>query len=135
LLIFFAACRQEDIEQASQGLYSANSHALGYQNVDVIITELERGTDTSLVEIKFNSGSSVASSVFIACSFAELAKLRGYRYSIDIKNFGGSGRYLVGFLSSPTSTAINSLGIEFANSKVSEITDNEIFSPICQRGN
>lgn len=132
LFVALAACDKTST-QAENQLFTANARAQGSQNVDVIVTEVERNERTSIVDVQFNYGPSVASSVFIACSFAKLAKLRGYRYTAQVENFGEEGRYLIGFIPSPSKEAIAALGAEFEKYDVSQVIDNEMFEPICQR--
>lgn len=132
LLFALAACGKTPSQTENQ-LFTANARAQGSPNVDVIVTEIERKERTSIVDVQFNYGPSVASSVFIACSFAKLAKLRGYRYTVQVEDFGKEGRYLVGFIPSPSKEAIAALGEEFEKHDLSQAVDNEIFEPICQR--
>lgn len=133
LLFFaFAACGKTPTQTENQ-LFTANARAQGIPNVDVIVTEVERKERTSIVDVQFNYGPSVASSVFIACSFAKLAKLRGYRYTVQVEDFGKEGRYLIGFIPSPSKEAITTLGSEFKKHDLSQAIDNEMFEPICQR--
>jgi hypothetical protein len=132
LFVAFAACDKTPTQVENQ-LFTANARSQGSQNVDVIITEVERKEKTSIVDVQFNYGPSVASSVFIACSFAKLANLRGYRYTAQVENFGKKGRYLIGFIPSLSEEAIAALGTEFAKYDISQVLDNEIFEPVCQR--
>jgi hypothetical protein len=131
LLLALAACGKTPSQNENQ-LFTANARAEGSPNVDVIVTEIERKGRTSIVDVQFNYGPSVASSVFIACSFAKLAKVRGYRYTVQVEDFGKEGRYLVGFIPSPSKEAITALGAEFKKHDSSQAVDNEIFEPICQ---
>lgn len=133
-LLFFAlaACGKTPTQTENQ-LFTANARAQGSPNVDVIVTEVERKEGTSIVDVQVNYGPSVASSVFIACSFAKLAKLRGYRYTVQLENFGKEGRYLIGFIPSPSKEAITALGAEFKKHDLSQAIDNAMFEPICQR--
>ncbi len=132
LFAALAACDKTPT-QAENQLFTANARAQGSQNVDVIVTEVERKERTSIVDVQFNSGPSVASSVFIACSFARLAKLRGYRYTVQVENLGKEGRYLIGFIPLVSKEAVTALGVEFAKHDVSQVLDNEVFEPICQK--
>ena len=84
-------------------------------------------------EAHFNYGPSVASSVFIACSFAKLARLRGYRYTVDVRDYGKPGRYLVGFIPAPSQEAISALGPEFEKHDPSQVTDSAMFDRICPK--
>ena len=132
LLVTLTACDRTS-SQAENQLFTANARAQGSPNVDVIVTEVERKERTSIVDVQFNYGPSVASSVFIACSFAKLAKLRGYRYTVQVEDYGKEGRYLIGFISSISKEAIAALGMEFAKHGVSQVLDNGMFEPICQK--
>ena len=132
LFVVLSACDKTPT-QAENQLFSANARAQGSQNVDVIVTEVERKERTSIVNVQFNYGPSVASSVFTACSFAKLAKLRGYRYIVKVENFDKEGRYLVGFIPSPSKEAIAALGAEFEKHDISQALDIEMFGQICQR--
>lgn len=132
LFVVLVACDKTST-QAENPLFTADARAQGSQNVDVIVTEVERQERMSVVDVQFNYGPSVASSVFIACSFAKLAQLRGYRYTAQVENFRKEGRYLIGFIPSLSKEAIAALGTEFAKHDVAQVIDNEVFESICQR--
>ena len=132
LLLALAACAGTPA-QTETPLFTANACAEGSQNVDVIVEEVARHQRTSVVDVHFNYGPSVALSVFIACSFARLARLRGYRYTVDVRDYRTPGRYLVGFIPAPTQEAIRALGPEFKKHDPSQVTDNAMFDRICPK--
>ena len=132
LLVALAACAGTPA-QTETPLFTANARAEGSQNVDVIVEEVARYQGTSVVDVHFNYGPSVASSVFSACSFAKLARLRGYRYTVDVRDYGKPGRYLVGFIPAPSQEAISALGPEFEKHDPSQVTDSAMFDRICPK--
>ncbi len=62
--------------------FRSDSKRFGNSKMDIVITEMERQTRTSVVDIHITAiGSSVGSSFFLLCSMRDLAKERGnYRY-------------------------------------------------------
>jgi hypothetical protein len=68
---------------------------------DLIMTfrEVSRDERTSLAKVTFRSGASVPSSMFVARGFYDIAKARGAKYFINLKEWDGPDgdrMYLVG---------------------------------------
>ena len=109
--------------------FQSDSKRFGNPKMDIVMTEVEQGRRTSVVDIKVNKiGSSVGSSFFILCSLRELAKQRGgFHHIVKVEETPRRGQMLVGFLKSadePPETA----DTRFAGA---EVIDLEQFSPIC----
>jgi hypothetical protein len=85
-------------------LFEADSKRYGKSNTDIVIKEVERRPKSSVIEMKITSvGSSVGSSLTVACMLYQLAQVRGnYRYMIKIdERVRNRQQMLIGFLSNP----------------------------------
>lgn len=83
-------------------LYEASVNVKNKNGKDLIMSfkETERKENISLVSLTFESGSSVASSMFIAKGMYKIAKSRNMVYFVNLKEWkaeDGSRKYIVGF--------------------------------------
>ena len=72
----------------------------GGKHLVMSFEEVRREEKTSLAKVTYKSGASVASSMFTARCFYDIARARGALYFIKLKNWkaeDGSQMYLVGF--------------------------------------
>ena len=112
--------------------FQTSSKELGDGKMDIIVTEVERRPRTSVIDVKINArGSSVGSSMFIACSLRKLAQERGARYIAKLEEHPKPGQMLVGFLRDATDDPAT-LGAEFNGVRRPEgVLDLEQFAPLC----
>ena len=78
---------------------------------DLVMTfqEVRRDEKTSLAKVAYRSGASVPSSMFVVRGFYDVAKARGYKYFINLKEWDapdGDRMYLIG-LSNDKSVSIS----------------------------
>ncbi|MEO5358839.1 MAG: hypothetical protein H7843_00160 [Nitrospirota bacterium] len=111
------------------GGFQSDSKRYGNSKMDIVVTEIERRSRTSVLDIKIKSvGSSVGSSFFILCSLRELAKQRGgFRFIVKLEDKPTYGQMLVGFLISD-GEHLEKLDTQFAGATVIDL---EQFAPIC----
>jgi hypothetical protein len=112
--------------------FRTSSKELGPGKMDIVVTEIERRPRTSVIDVQINTlGSSVGSSMFIACSLRKLAQERGTRYIAKIDEHPKPGQMLVGFLRDATDDPAM-LDPEFKNVRGPEgVLDLEQFAPVC----
>src|SRR5262245_50845647 len=91
------------VSPAAGQLFAADSKRLGDGQMDIVIQEVARRARSSVLEVTIKApGSSVATSMFIACSLRQLAEQRGgHRHIIKVDDFPSRGQMLVGFLANP----------------------------------
>jgi hypothetical protein len=91
-----------------EDLYSTS---LKNDDFDIILKEVSRTKNTSTLYVYIREGSSVGVSVFIGCSFSNIAKKRGFKYFITLEEeMDKVGyKYLVGFLNEQSLDALNKL--------------------------
>ncbi|MFZ6749929.1 hypothetical protein [Undibacterium sp. Ren11W] len=114
-------------------LFEADSKRYGNPKMDIVMTEVERRPNSSVIDIKITSiGSSVGSSFFLLCSIRQLAQLRGnYRYIVKLEGTPKLGQMLIGLLRS-SSEKLSDLGPEFANvDALKAVIDLDQFAEIC----
>ena len=109
--------------------FRSDSKRFADSKMDIVITEIERGARTSVLDIKVNTiGSSVGSSFFIVCSLRDLARLRGNcRHIVKIEDRPRRGQMLVGFLNSADEPP-EQLDGRFAGQKAIDLAQ---FAPVC----
>jgi len=89
---------------AAPALWSSSSKDFGESRSDFILREVERRPRSSLLQLEIREiGSSVGSSMIIACMMARLAEERGgYRYLIKVDSLPSHpDQMLVGFSHQP----------------------------------
>lgn len=134
VLAFHLGCERIGSDEESEGLFEWSTNGSGIEKMDIRMEEVRRDSSSSLVRIEYHSGSSVPSSVFIACGLAELAKQRGFRFFIKADSFSEKeDEYLIGFPQSNTNEAIINLGEEFQDYSTSDIIDIQTLDPVCSR--
>lgn len=72
----------------------------GGKDLKITFREVSRDEKTSLVKVTYRSGASVASSMFVVRGFYDIAKARGAKYFVNLKEWDtpdGDHVYLVGF--------------------------------------
>jgi hypothetical protein len=113
-------------------LFEADSKRLGSPRWTSLVKEVERRDRASVLEVKITTlGSSVGSSLFIACSVRELARQRGARHVVKLDDRPKRGQMLVGFLSGPDESPA-AAGPEFEGLSGNDaVLDVEQFAPIC----
>lgn len=113
--------------------FRSDSKRFGNAKMDIVLTETERLTRTSIVNIQITAiGSSVGSSFFILCSLRDLARQRGHSgYIVKAEDVPRRNQMLVGFLASATE-APEQLDPRLAGQQVIDL---EYFSPICNKMN
>lgn len=78
-------------------LETKGENAENGKSIDMEFTEVERRSDTSIVQVIFRSGGSVSSSLFILRGMCSVARARGERYFKSTRLPAPEGRYIVGF--------------------------------------
>ena len=113
--------------------FRSDSKRFGNAKMDIVLTETQRQTRTSIVEIQITAiGSSVGSSFFILCSLRDLARQRSHsRYIVKAEDVPRRNQMLVGFLANATE-APERLDPRLAGQQVIDL---EYFSPICNKMN
>lgn len=113
--------------------FRSDSKRFGNSKMDIVLTETERLTRTSIVEIQITAiGSSVGSSFFLLCSLRDLARQRGsFRFIVKTERVPRYSQMLVGFLSSPTEPP-EQLDPRLAGQPVIDL---DYFAPICDKMN
>lgn len=111
--------------------FQSDAKRFGNPKMDIVITEVERSSRTSVLDIRVNSvGSSVGSSFFIVCSLKDLAKQRGgFRYIVKIEDKPKRGQMLVGFLNA-SDEPLETVDTQFSGGMVIDL---EQFAPICDK--
>jgi hypothetical protein len=82
------------------------------KTLDMDFKEIERTAGSSIVEVSFASGSSVASSLFVMRGMCAVTRARGEKYFTSERVATGPTRYKVAFPSDPLPAQRNSLGPE-----------------------
>jgi hypothetical protein len=101
--------------------------------MDIVVTEVERRSRSSVIDIKITLvGSSVGSSFFMLCSIRQLTQLRGdYHYIVKLEEKPKRGQMLIGFLRDP-SEDLSAIGPEFAEVDVCKaVIDLDQFAEMC----
>lgn len=113
--------------------FRSDSKRFSNSKMDIVLTETERLTRTSIVEIQITAiGSSVGSSFFLLCSLRDLARQRGsFRFIVKTERVPRYSQMLVGFLSSPTEPP-EQLDPRLAGQPVIDL---DYFAPICDKMN
>lgn len=116
-------------DQAAAGSFRSDSKRFGNPKMDIVISEVERESRTSVVDIQINKiGSSVGSSFFLLCTLRDLAHQRGgYRHIVKLEGKPRSGQMLIGFLNSATEPP-EDLDKRFAGQQAINL---EQFAPVC----
>ena len=85
-------------------LFRSDSKRFGNPKMDIVLTEIERHTRTSILEVQITAiGSSVGSSFFLLCSIRDLARQRGsFRYVAKIEDLPRRHQMVISFLHGPT---------------------------------
>lgn len=111
--------------------FRSDSKRFEHSKMDIVVTETERHSRTSVVNIQIKAaGSSVGSSFFLLCSVRDLARQRGnYRYIAKVEEQPRRDHMLIGFLQSVTEPP------EQLDSRLRSqpVIDLEQFSPICDK--
>jgi hypothetical protein len=79
-----------------------NHKGKGGKDLTMVLDELERHENFSIVRVKYTSGASVPSIMFMVKGFYEIAKLRGEKFFINLKEWSdedGNWMYKVGYAS------------------------------------
>ncbi len=102
IFVYLAASTIFSFAMAADSLHrrEVNIKNPGGKDFIMAFEELQRDEKTSLAKVTHTSGASVASSMFIARGFYDLARLRGAAYFIKLKEWradDGGWMYLVGF--------------------------------------
>jgi len=119
---------------AHAGLWSADSNEFGKSNIDLSLKEVERRPKSSVVQIDIKKiGSSVGSSMLIACMIHQLADERGgYRYIVKLdERPNNRGQMLIGFMRNGDEKP-KSLDPEFP--EVMNVMDFDIFGEGFRKG-
>ncbi len=90
----------------------------GSSNLVMKAMELERNAKTSKIKVVYEKGGSVGSSMFVAMAFYEIAKARGFRYFINLKEWedqDGSWTYICGFTNKKRTDIKKEFGPEFSD--------------------
>lgn len=120
------------IEQAAGAeLFRSDSKRFGNPKMDIVLTEIERHTRTSILEVQITAiGSSVGSSFFFLCSLRDLARQRGpFRYIAKAEEQPRHHQMVVGFLNGPTDEPAT-LDPRLAGQPVIDL---DYFAPICDK--
>jgi hypothetical protein len=91
--------------KVEDGLYSAqvNEKVAGGKDLIMRFDEVERRGDASVVRVRRESGASVPSAMFIAKGCYEMARRRGAKYFVNLKEWPdakGDRMYIIAFTSS-----------------------------------
>jgi hypothetical protein len=102
IAVLFGGCAAPQRPAHPPALYRSQvtNTATGGKPLVMTFQEVRRSERTSTVYVKFKSGASVPSIMFIVRGFYDLAKSRNARYFIKLKEWGdidGDWKYLVGF--------------------------------------
>jgi len=120
--------------QAAHGqLFEADSKRYGNSKMDIVIREIERRQQSSVIDIEMTSvGSSVGSSFFLLCSIRRLAQIRGdYRYIVKLEDRPKRGQMLIGFLHD-SGEKLSNVGPEFAEVDAhATVLDLDQFAELC----
>lgn len=114
-------------------LFESDSKRYGNSKMDIVVTEVERRSRSSVIDVKITVvGSSVGSSFFLLCSIRELAQLRGdYHYIVKLEGKPKRGQMLIGFLRDPSEN-LSAIGPEFAEVDARKaVIDLDQFAEIC----
>ena len=113
--------------------FRSDSKRFGNAKMDIVLTETERLTRTSIVEIQITAiGSSVGSSFFLLCSLRDLARQRGsFRFIVKTERIPRYSQMLVGFLNSSAEEPTE-LDPRLAGQPVIDL---DYFAPICDKMN
>ena len=110
------------------------------QNTVATVREVERLPQRSVVHVEVKKRGTYAGAImFQACSFAKIAKSRGYRYFVtlkenELKTCGDcewSTEYVLGFLHSPQDSIQGAFPEQYQENKKYEITDINPSGMIC----
>ncbi|MDO9118100.1 MAG: hypothetical protein Q7U39_09095 [Nitrospira sp.] len=121
------------VAPAQAETFRSDSKRFGNPKMDIVLTETERLTRTSIVDIQITAiGSSVGSSFFLLCSLRDLARQRGpFRYLVKTERVPRDSQMLVGFLNGPSEEPAE-LDPRLAGQPVIDLDD---FAPICDKMN
>lgn len=90
----------------------------GSPNLVMKAMELERNAKTSKIKVVYEKGGSVGSSMFVAMAFCEIAKARGFRYFVNLKEWDGEdGSWMCtcGFTNKKRADIKKEFGSEFSD--------------------
>ncbi len=114
-------------------LFEVDSKRFGNPKMDIVITEVERRSRSSVIDVKVALvGSSVGSSFFLLCSIRQLAQLRGnYHYIVKLEEKPKRGQMLIGFLRDPSEN-LSAIGPEFVEGDAQKtVIDLDQFAELC----
>ena len=113
-------------------LYEASVNFKNKKGKDLVMSfkETERKKHTSHVSLTFESGSSVASSMFIAKGMYKIAKSRNMAYFVNLKEWkseDGTRKYIVGFSNDKTLNIVTFFGKDADTNKKLKFLSTEQF--------
>lgn len=102
VVALLSGCTAKQQPPHTPTLYRNEVNQKNPEGKDLVMTfqELRRDEKTSIVKVKFESGASVPSIMFIVRGFYDIAQARGVRYFINLKEWkdaDGGRMYLAGF--------------------------------------
>lgn len=103
-ILFAGLCLVSLQVPAASTSWTSNSKDFGESRSDFTLREIERRPRSSILQLEIkNIGSSVGSSMIIACMMARLAEERGgYRYLVKVDSLPANpSQMLVGFSNKP----------------------------------
>ena len=98
---------------AGDELYRVNSRAVGWDSIDLTITETRREGRVSHVTIPRYSDRTSVESRFAMCAFTDMALQR--KFAVWVVSEVGDDKVLVGFLTSDNEDIVATLGPRFAS--------------------
>ena len=98
---------------AGDELYRVNSKAVGWDSIDLTITETQRDGRVSHVTIPRYSDRTSVESRFAMCAFTDMALQR--KFAAWVVSEVGNDKVLVGFLTSESEDVVAALGPRFAS--------------------
>ena len=103
LVTLLAGCATSAPDLPKAELWSASTKEFGERKMDISLKEVQRRLRSSVVQVDIKKlGSSLGSSMMIACMINQLADVRGgYRYIIKLDDRAeNSSQMLIGFMRS-----------------------------------
>ena len=99
-------------------LIHLDSRDYGSTNLVMKAVELERSAKTSKIKVVHEKGGSVGSSMFVVMAFCEIAKARGCKYFVNLKEWrgeDGAWMYVGGFTNRKRADIKKEFGPEFSD--------------------
>lgn len=120
---------------SSSDLYHESINHKAKEGKDLIMTfdEIERHEKYSIVRVKHTSGASVPSIMFVVKGCYKIAKLRGAKYFINLKEWSDgkdNWMYKIGYTSDKNNNPKEYFGADIDSSKKLEYTSVEDYAEI-----